>query len=60
VTSAQVAPGQRRELWLDLLRRLTATSPTWLVWKNVESALDGEGDIDSAAAPADWDALEAQ
>jgi hypothetical protein len=60
VTSTRVAPGQRRELWLDLLRRLTATSPTWLVWKNVESALDGEGDIDSAASPADWDALEEQ
>jgi hypothetical protein len=60
VTSARVAPGQRRELWLDLLRRLTETSSTWLVWKNVESALEGEGDIDSAAAPSDWDALEAQ
>jgi len=60
VTSARVAPGQRRELWLDLLRRLTETSSTWLVWKNVESALEGEGDIDSAAAPSDWDALEEQ
>ena len=58
MTSTRVAPGQRRELWLDLLRRLTAASPSWLVWKNVESALGGEGDIDSAAAPEDWDALE--
>ena len=60
MTTARVAPGQRRELWLDLLRRLTETSSTWLVWKNVESALEGEGDIDSAAAPADWDSLEEQ
>ena len=60
MTQAGIAPGQRRELWLALIRRLTETSPSWLVWKNVDSALDGEGDIDSAAAPADWDALEEQ
>ena len=60
MTQTGIAPGQRRELWLALIRRLTETSPTWLVWKNVESALDGEGDIDSAAAPGDWDALEEQ
>jgi hypothetical protein len=58
VTEAGIAPGQRRDLWLALIRELTEASPTWLVWKNVESALDGEGDIDSAAAPADWDVLE--
>ena len=60
MTSSRVAPGQRGELWLSLLRRLTAASATWLVWKNVESALTGQGDIDSAAAPADWDVLEGQ
>jgi hypothetical protein len=60
VTEARVAPGQRRDLWLPLIRRLTEASSSWLVWKNVDSALDGEGDIDSAAAPADWDALEEQ
>lgn len=60
MSSSRVAPGQRAELWLPLLLRLTAASPTWLVWKNVESALEGEGDIDSAAAPGDWDALEAE
>jgi hypothetical protein len=60
VTEARVAPGQRRDLWLALIRRLTEASSSWLVWKNVESALDGEGDIDSAAAPADWDVLEEQ
>jgi hypothetical protein len=30
-----------------------------LVWKNVDSALYGLGDIDSAAPPPDWPALEA-
>jgi hypothetical protein len=58
VTEPGVAPGERRELWLALIRRLTEASPSWLVWKNVDSALDGGGDIDSASAPADWDALE--
>jgi hypothetical protein len=58
VTEPRVAPGERRELWLALIRRLTEASPTWLVWKNVDSALDGGGDIDSASAPADWDTLE--
>ena len=60
MTASRVAPGERGELWLSLLRRLTAASATWLVWKNVESALTGQGDIDSAAAPADWDVLEDQ
>jgi len=60
MTNPNVEPGQRRDLWLALLRRLTRTSSSFLVWKNVESALDGQGDIDAAAAPADWDALEQQ
>jgi hypothetical protein len=51
--------GERAALWLPLLRRLTDVSPTYVVWKQVESALEGEGDIDSAADPADWDRLEA-
>ena len=45
-----VEPGQRRELWLALLRRLTHVSSSFLVWKNVESALEGQGDIDAAVA----------
>jgi hypothetical protein len=60
MTDAGVLPGRRRALWMALLQRLTAASPTWLVWKNVDSALDGEGDIDSAAHPDDWDRLEEQ
>jgi hypothetical protein len=60
VTNPNVEPGARRDLWLALLRRLTQTSPTFLVWKNVESALEGQGDIDAAAATRDWDAIEEQ
>ena len=52
------AEGERAALWLPLLRRLTEVSSTYVVWKQIASALEGEGDIDSAADPADWDALE--
>jgi hypothetical protein len=45
---------RRDELWLSLLRRLTERFPGWAVWKNVESALAGTGDVDSFAPPADW------
>ncbi len=48
----------RAMLWLPLLRRLTQLSPTWVVWKNVESAFFGIGDIDAAAAPEDWPIIE--
>lgn len=44
----------RERLWLPLLCSLTAEEPSWLVWKNVDSALHGVGDIDSAAAPESW------
>jgi hypothetical protein len=42
---------------LPLLRRLTEATPNWLVWKNVESAVTGFGDVDSAAPVADWPVL---
>jgi hypothetical protein len=32
---------------LDLARRLTAAAASWGIWKNVDSALSGSGDIDS-------------
>ena len=44
----------RTELWLPLLRSLTARVPRWLVWKNAESAFTGTGDIDAAAPAEDW------
>ncbi|MBF6606414.1 MAG: hypothetical protein IVW53_12605 [Chloroflexi bacterium] len=42
------------------MRRLTTTSPRWLVWKNAESAFTGTGDIDAAAAASDWPTIEAE
>jgi hypothetical protein len=51
--------GARAELWLPFLRRLTEAFPRWAVWKNVESALTGHGDVDSFAPPGDWPAIEA-
>lgn len=35
------------------MRELTASAPTWFVYKNANSALYGTGDIDSAARPED-------
>jgi hypothetical protein len=47
----------RAVLWLPLLRGLTEASPTWVAWKNVDSALNGYGDVDSAAPQKDWPRL---
>ena len=49
--------GDRAALWLPLLQRVTKRFPRWSVWKNVESALTGHGDIDSFAPPEDWPAI---
>jgi hypothetical protein len=43
---------------MPLLNRLTDIAPTWAVWKNVDSALQRDGDIDSMAAPDSWPAIE--
>jgi hypothetical protein len=48
----------RTDLWLPLLRELTDKYPGWAVWKNVDSALAGTGDVDSLAPPSDWPAIE--
>ncbi len=50
--------GDRAELWLSLLRQVTDRHPRWAVWKNVASALEGHGDVDSFAPAADWPAIE--
>jgi hypothetical protein len=50
--------GPRHDLWLDLLRRLTDSAPAWGVWKNVESALAGTGDLDTSAPEREWDVVE--
>lgn len=47
----------RSALWLPLLRRVTREFPRWSVWKNVRSALEGHGDVDSFAPAADWPGL---
>ncbi len=54
------APGEggRAAMWLPLLRRLTDRFATWAVWKNVDSALAGVGDVDSLADRACWPAVE--
>jgi len=48
----------RETVWMPLLKRLTEVEPTWAVWKNVDSALTRDGDIDSMAAPSSWPAIE--
>jgi hypothetical protein len=47
----------REAVWLPLLQRLTAASDSWVAWKNVDSALNGYGDVDSAAPREDWGRL---
>jgi hypothetical protein len=48
----------RTEIWLPLLRQLTGLSPSWAVWKNVDSALTRGGDIDSIAPSGAWPLIE--
>jgi hypothetical protein len=43
--------------WLPLLQRITIAIPSWLSWKNVESALSGTGDIDSVVPGDAWDSV---
>jgi hypothetical protein len=57
VTAVGLGLGERAGLWLPLLRQLTEVSSEWVVWKNVDSALDAGGDIDSAAPARDWPKL---
>lgn len=53
-------PADRSRLWLPLLRALTEDVPRWCVWKNVDSALTGTGDIDAAAPDLAWPTIEAR
>lgn len=52
------AAPERTDLWLPFLRQLTEQYPGWAVWKNVESALAGTGDVDSFAPPSVWPAIQ--
>jgi hypothetical protein len=56
----EVPSEERSSPWLPLLRRLSNVSQEWLVWKNVDSALSGIGDVDSAAPSAQWTAIESE
>jgi len=47
----------RTDIWLPLLKQLSEQSPTWLVYKNADSALHGTGDVDATAAPDEWGAI---
>lgn len=49
----------RTDIWLPLLRRLSEEIPNWLVYKGVDSAFTGIGDIDSVAPGEDWPAITA-
>jgi hypothetical protein len=53
-----VVGSERWDLWLPLLRGLTAATPHWAVWKNVDSALIGTGDVDSAAPKGVWPVID--
>lgn len=52
--------GDRTAIWLPLLRRLTDRFADWSVWKNIDSALTGFGDVDSLAPAARWPAIEGE
>jgi hypothetical protein len=43
--------------WMPLLKQLTDVCPQWVVWKNVDTALGGTGDIDAAAPESAWSLL---
>jgi hypothetical protein len=47
-------------LYLPLLRSLTERLPLWGIWKNVDRAFAGHGDIDSAAPRSDWPSIESE
>ena len=48
----------REAVWIPLLQGLTRAAPGWTVWKNVDSALHGEGDVDAAAPRHQWPILQ--
>ena len=50
----------RSDVWMPLIQRLTEVAPQWAVWKNVDSALTGSGDIDSLAPPSYWPVIETE
>jgi thymidylate kinase len=53
------APIDPSDRWLDLLRRIDRVAPGALVWKQVEPALGGEGDMDMFVPRTEWPVLAA-
>jgi hypothetical protein len=51
---------ERGPVWLPLLRDLTRSVPEWVVLKNLDSAFEGIGDVDTMAPPETWPAIEAR
>lgn len=47
----------REHRWLPLLTKLTDTFPAWAVWKNIDSALHGKGDVDSLGPLDLWPSI---
>lgn len=58
-TTGESMARDRTDLWLSLLPRLTARFRGWAVWKNLQSAFAGTGDVDSFAPPSQWPAIQA-
>lgn len=50
--------GDRAHLWLPLLQRLSERFPHWGARKNVRSAFEGFGDVDSFAPRVDWPGIQ--
>jgi hypothetical protein len=48
----------RGPTWLPLLEHLTRSVPEWVVLKNLDSAFDGHGDVDTMAPPRTWPGIE--
>lgn len=60
MSSPMSSPSGRRAgaSWLPLLRRLSDLEPSWCIWKNVDAAVAGIGDVDSAAPREAWSRIE--
>lgn len=58
VTNKTMDPRQRRPLWISLLRQISASCPSAVVWKNAEAGIGGVGDVDLVASTSDWKEVE--
>jgi hypothetical protein len=42
------------DFWVPVLKHFSETSPEFGVWKNADSALAGQGDVDTSGPARDW------